>query len=667
MKRKLISTLVMAAAAGLAIVGGTAATASAGTAGADSPAVTRIAPGGTWGTIQPLDGVYANDASVTPAPGISSLSCAGPGDCSAIGNSEAATDPFGAFGVSEVNGVWGQLQHLPGIPFFDDENGEAEISCTAPGDCTAGGTADGKDGRYAVVISQVNGVWGAAQPVNTKSLGAAGTMSWLYSLACSSPGNCAATGMLGGENKSFVVAEKNGVWSAAQVARGAFGNVISMSCGATGDCMGFGLYLGPPGGFFVIIEKNGVWGNETAIPGPKNANYNDASCSGTTCTVAGFYETKQGTQYFEHFFVISETDGVWGKATTLWTVHMTGAGGYGIELSCPKAGSCSLVASLWDGTTNTNKVVAVTEANGTWGAPQDVFGADNPQVAELSCPSAGNCAVAGFDTTYSPAKTTAYFVASQVDGTWTTAHTVAIPTAVSGPRLWSALSCGQAGYCTAVAAFPSPVAGNATLQYVVNEAGGSDLALSVKVRSAPYGDDGKAVVTATMTGPSGTPTGTVTVTNGSTPVCAFALTDGAGQCAPGAASLPAGTHRLTATYSGDPAYASFARAVPPFTIAKASTRTALTLSTGRVSYGHETAERLAVKVTAAFDTTATGRVTIKTGKTTLCTVYLRAGVAHCTLTARQLKPGTRNLTAVYAGGRDYQSSASATKPVTITG
>ena len=91
----------------------------------------------------------------TPAAGISSLSCAGPGDRSAIGNSEAATGPFGAFGASEVNGVWGQLQHLPGIPFFDDANGEATISCTAPGDCAAGGIADGKDGRYSRNLTAV--------------------------------------------------------------------------------------------------------------------------------------------------------------------------------------------------------------------------------------------------------------------------------------------------------------------------------------------------------------------------------------------------------------------------------------------------------------------------------------------------------------------------------
>ena len=126
------------------------------------------------------------------------------------------------------------------------------------------------------------------------------------------------------------------------------------------------------------------------------------------------------------------------------------------------------------------------------------------------------------------------------------------------------------------------------------------------------------------------------------------------------------THHLTASYSGDPTYLGFARAVPPFTIGKASTRTVMTLSTARISYGHETAEQLSVKLTTQFGTTPTGRVTIKTGKTTLCAIALKAGIGHCTLTAKQLKAGTYTLTADYAGSVDYHLSTSAARPLTVT-
>ena len=89
MKRKLTSTLVTAvtAVAGLAIVGGIATTASAGTTEIQRPAVTQVGPDGIWGPPQMLNGVDSQDSSKAPAAGITGLSCAEAGDCSAIGNS----------------------------------------------------------------------------------------------------------------------------------------------------------------------------------------------------------------------------------------------------------------------------------------------------------------------------------------------------------------------------------------------------------------------------------------------------------------------------------------------------------------------------------------------------------------------------------------------------
>jgi hypothetical protein len=668
MKRKPRTPLVAAviAVAGLAIVGAIATTASAGTAALQRQAVTPVGPGGTWGSAQTLNGVYGDNVENAPVPGISSLSCTGAGDCSAIGNSEAASDSFGAFGVSQVNGVWGHLEHLSGIPFFDDSYGTAAISCTAPGNCTAGGTADGKDGKYAVVISQVNGVWDKAQPVNTQALSGAVAASWLYALSCSSAGNCAATGMItpggaGGVNESFLVTEKDGTWGAAQAARGTFGNIVSMSCGATGDCAASGIYLSGPGGSFVVIEKNGTWGDETAIPGPNTAVYSDASCSGATCTLAGNYETLQGTQYFEHFFAVSETNGIWGTLTSLSTVKVADAVGIIDLLSCPGTGSCALVASVTNEPSNAGSVFALTEKNGTWGTPRNIVGATSAYVSQLSCPSAGDCAVAGSGI----GPDGGYFVASEANGVWTSPHAVVIP----GAGRWTALSCGHVGYCSAATFVPygtAPLAGNSTQQYVVSEATASHLALSVSARAVPYGDDGKAVITAKVSGSGGTPTGNVTVSSGGERVCVITLTDGSGRCAPGAASLAAGTHHLTAGYTGDRTYLNSARAVPTITITKASTRTALKLSAARIAFGHDTAEHLPVKVTARFGTTTAGRVTIKAGRTTLCTITLKAGIGRCTLAAKQLKPDTFILTAAYAGSPDYRPSASAARPVTVT-
>ena len=53
----------------------------------------------------------------------------------------------------------------------------------------------------------------------------------------------------------------------------------------------------------------------------------------------------------------------------------------------------------------------------------------------------------------------------------------------------------------------------------------------------------------------------------------------------------------------------------------------LTLSAAKVTYGHERSERLTVKVTGQYAGTPGGKVTVKSGKTTVCTITLTAGKA----------------------------------------
>ena len=60
--------------------------------------------------------------------------------------------------------------------------------------------------------------------------------------------------------------------------------------------------------------------------------------------------------------------------------------------------------------------------------------------------------------------------------------------------------------------------------------------------------------TVTLSGSSGTPTGTVTFTDGSTNLCSAVALSGSGSADCTAASLGAGTHSISASYSGDAAY-----------------------------------------------------------------------------------------------------------------
>src|SRR5262249_14977431 len=174
--------------------------------------------------------------------------------------------------------------------------------CASAGNCAAGGQYSKASGDQAFVVSEVNGIWAAAQAV-------AGTLSSsggadVSSVSCASAGNCAAGGQwdYGGYNAAFLVSEKNGVWGPGihvpglnRVARDAF--LTSVSCASAGNCAAGGGYDGGGSGAWVVREKNGVWGKQTPVPGLGALNkgsilgVSSVSCaSAGSCVAGGFYQ-----------------------------------------------------------------------------------------------------------------------------------------------------------------------------------------------------------------------------------------------------------------------------------------------------------------------------------------------------------------------------------------
>ncbi len=104
-----------------------------------------------------------------------------------------------------------------------------------------------------------------------------------------------------------------------------------------------------------------------------------------------------------------------------------------------------------------------------------------------------------------------------------------------------------------------------------------------------------------------------------------------------------------------------------FTVVPAASTTRLALSSGRVAYGHEGAEKLSVTVSARSSALVpTGRVTISAGSITVCAVSLVAGKGHCALGARELRRGTYELVAHFAGNADLGSSTSLRSRLVVT-
>jgi hypothetical protein len=148
---------------------------------------------------------------------------------------------------------------------------------------------------------------------------------------------------------------------------------------------------------------------------------------------------------------------------------------------------------------------------------------------------------------------------------------------------------------------------------------------------------------------SGTPTGNVTVSDG-TNTCTITL-PATGCTLP---STAPGTKTLTASYAGDANFAGSASAGTTHTVSQASTTTAITADTPDPSVvGQSYTVSASVAASAPGSGTPTGNVTVSDGTNT-CTITLPA--TGCTLPSTA--PGTKTLTASYAGDANFAGSTS---------
>jgi hypothetical protein len=159
---------------------------------------------------------------------------------------------------------------------------------------------------------------------------------------------------------------------------------------------------------------------------------------------------------------------------------------------------------------------------------------------------------------------------------------------------------------------------------------------------------GQAVTFTATVAPS-TATGTVTFMDGSTPL-------GTGTPSSGVASistttLAAGSHSITAVYSGNASYATSASTPRIQTVATATTTTTLAPLTSSI-FG-QPANFSATVVPG----TATGTVTFMDGSASLGIASLSGGVASFTTTT--LAAGSHSITAVYEGDISNTTSTSA--------
>jgi ricin-type beta-trefoil lectin protein/Big-like domain-containing protein len=638
--------------------------------GQTGSAAAQDLPGGTWGTVIPVNLASAAPAGTNYVNGtVTTVSCGSAGNCVAFGTiyTDTSTSTPHLVVIGETAGVWGAPETVPGIP---DDGISSDASCAAPGECAAAFTFDDADGdEHAYLIDESDGTWGQALPVTM------GTISnSLASVSCTVPGDCTAVGSYldgaAGTGLPFVMDSTDGVWGAPQEVAGIAAlsspapqgaSLTSVSCASVGNCVAGGTYwISSPTDeqAYLVTETNGTWGQADPVAGVAAldtggwSTVRSVSCASSgECAAIGLARPVPGS---DSGWVAAESGGSWT------TAHLLSAPVASIQavpnaVSCAQGGYCVVAGRYVPSSGVGYRAFTATYSGGSWTA-QDVPGVTGLDADSLgvSCDAPGDCGESGY---YYPAGSgnPLPFVTDDVNGTWGSAQTLAgLP---GGVAQINDLSCGAPGYCTAVG-----LAGSTP--FTVSEATAATVSLTASAPTVTYGDEQAETLTATVTSPDGgTPTGNVTVTDGTAGACRIALVNGTGDCVLPATALPGGTDQLTATYDGDASYAA-ASTSTTVTVAKAATTPVVTVSPATVTSGTNYNAAVSITVDPRFTGTPTGDLTVYLNGKAICWPTLTAGKASCAVTGG-LSAGRYKITASYTGDGNFASSTSAAQYLTV--
>lgn len=428
--------------------------------------------GGTWNSAVEVPGSAV--LNVGGNGEINSISCPSVGNCSAIGTYGDTAAGTQAFVVDETNGTWSNAEEIPGygaLNVGDNVGIILDISCSSPGNCGAGGSyADSSTFAHAFTVNETNGTWGSAVGIpGFASTDSAGTLSELLAISCSANGDCSAGGTYGdgsGNVQPFVVDESNGTWGNAQEVPGVgalntgnFGFTEVIDCSSPGNCGVGGTYTDSTQYLqaFVANETNGTWGAAQEVPGSGEFNADGGagvvaiSCnSAGNCGLGGAYID---SSKIDQSFVADERNGTWGSAEEVTGVNSSGATDIN-SLVCTSPGNCSAGGGYNDASNLTQSFV-MEETNGLWQRSIEVpntsllNASGDSEVSSVACSAVGYCSAGGYYTDAS--HNVQAFVVNESAGSWGNALEVPGTSSLNatGSALTTSLSCSPDGGCTA--------------------------------------------------------------------------------------------------------------------------------------------------------------------------------------------------------------------------
>jgi hypothetical protein len=316
-------------------------------------------------------------------------------------------------------------------------------------------------------------------------------------VSCSATGDCTAAGTYVSSSswiQPFVVTETNGTWGQATALPGvakadptaATTNLSpdALSCGAAGNCALLWDAGYPDNNSFISVQKDGSWGQPQKVAGvPAGAStFLDAvACASTgNCVVTGEYGSAKGKPAA---FVVADRSGHWGSAQAIPGLAALGASATPdpTTVSCPSAGNCTIAGTYTQG--HGTLAFAVSEHGGTWSKAvavpglKKLLGGLSVEQVRLSCSAAGSCLAGSYYPLRSGHQHEATWIASEKNGKWGNAeHVPGIATiSKGGDSGVESLSCGAPGYC-AVVGYYTPTAPAQFTQrqgFVATEVGGA--------------------------------------------------------------------------------------------------------------------------------------------------------------------------------------------------
>lgn len=235
---------------------------------------------GSWRSAQAA-GLPAG-AGGQPQVTLDSISCASAGNCAAVGDYLDVSDNQLGLIVDQRRGRWaaGIGPGLPANALGTQATMLDSVSCTGPGDCTAVGQyTDQAQTFQGLLLSERSGAWGQGIEATLPAGSAANQVVTLNSVACTAFETCVVAGNYFKHHPAgLLLSEIAGRWLAPfpafmppGEAANPYATLTSVACASGGYCTAAGTYMdAADNGQGVLLDGNGRYfarGLEAPLPG----------------------------------------------------------------------------------------------------------------------------------------------------------------------------------------------------------------------------------------------------------------------------------------------------------------------------------------------------------------------------------------------------------------